>query len=421
MRKGSNMFFLLRLKRGQFVGGGKMLYRRKSRLLAVLGLAAVISITLGLMPSAAQAESHPAHAVSQGAVSQGSGDTVWLCKPGLADDPCTTSLTTTVDPATGPTSVFTGPQDTNSKFDCFYIYPSVSTQSTPNSNLDIEAGEIHVAELQAAWFSSVCRVYAPMYEQVTVSEIESPTLTATSAPMQIAYNSLLSGFEDYLQNYNDGRPIILIGDSEGGIMLTWLIRNVIEHDPALRARVVYAIVTGANVVVPNGRLEGGSFSDIPECTATGEPGCVIAYSSFPSEPPAASIFGIPGQGISILSGQTATTGVHVVCVNPAAIGGSAPLVPLFPTSVLIPGQADLPTPYVEYPHLYGAQCESGGGATWLQVSKITGASDTRPVVTESLGPDWGYHGADVSLALGDLVRDTAAAEFAWAAGHAYGK
>ena len=68
--------------------------------------------------------------------------------------------------------------------------------------------------------------------------------------------------------------------------------------------------------------------------------------------------------------------------------------------------------------LYSARCESAGGATWLQVSKISGPSDHRPVVTETDGPDWGYHDADVNLALGDLVADAVAAEASWSkAGH----
>jgi hypothetical protein len=400
------MFFFLRKDQGQFRAGGQTSRRRKGRLLAVMVLAAVASATLGLVQPAAHAAPQAARAVSQS-----SDDTVWLCEPGTADDPCTSSLATTVVPASGPSSVITGKIDTQSKFDCFYVYPAASTETTPNSNLVIQATEIRVAEIQAAWFSTVCRVWAPMYEQVTVSEIETPGLTATSAPMEIAYQSLLSGFEDYLQNYNNGRPIILIGDSEGTLMLTRLLQNVVENDRALRDRLVLAILTGGNVVVPDGALEGGSFSNLPVCTANGEPGCVIAYSSFPSEPPAAAVFGRPGQGISILAGQTATTGVHVVCVNPAAIGGAAPLVPYLPTL------GTLSTPFVEYPYLYGARCDSTDGATWLNVAKITGPSDTRPILTETFGPNWGYHGADISLGLGDLVRDTAAAEYSWAVEH----
>jgi hypothetical protein len=118
------------------------------------------------------------------------------------------------------------------------------------------------------------------------------------------------------------------------------------------------------------------------------------------------VFGRPGQGVSLQSGQTATEGLQVACVNPAAIGGgTAGLVPYF--------SADPPvtTPWVTYPGLYSAACSSVGGATWLQVSHLTVAG--RPVVSETLGAAWGYHIDDVNLALGNLVDDVSAEEAAY--------
>ena len=46
---------------------------------------------------------------------------------------------------------------------------------------------------------------------------------------------------------------------------------------------------------------------------------------------------------------------------------------------------------------------SSGGATWLQVTPTSLPGDTRPLVTEILGPTWGTHLADVNLTLGNLV------------------
>ena len=59
---------------------------------------------------------------------------------------------------------------------------------------------------------------------------------------------------------------------------------------------------------------------------------------------------------------------------------------------------------MSYPNLYRAQCESSGGATWLQETDIAGPKDTRPVVQPVLGPKWGLHLDDVNLALGNLVQ-----------------
>ena len=297
--------------------------------------------------------------------------------------------------------------DTAANFDCFYVYPTVSRETTANSDLQVQRAEKFAAIAQASPFSTLCRVWAPMYHQVTLDHL-SLSLTSSSPEMVAAYQSLVAGFDDYLAHYNHGRPIIFIGHSQGSSIMTLLLQRLVESDAALRSWLVLAIVPGGNVVVPTGSLVGGSFSSIPLCSSTGETGCVIAYSTFPGEPPATSFFGRPGQGVSLMSGQTARTGVQVACVNPAALsGGSAELDPLFPTLGL------LSTPWVEYPQLYSARCESAGGATWLQVTKITGKSDRRPVVTEQAGPDWGYHVDDINLTLGNLLLDTAAAETTW--------
>jgi hypothetical protein len=52
---------------------------------------------------------------------------------------------------------------------------------------------------------------------------------------------------------------------------------------------------------------------------------------------------------------------------------------------------------------YTVRCETANGASWLQVTPLDTPGDTRPAVTQTLGPTWGLHLYDVNLALGDLV------------------
>ena len=342
--------------------------------------------------------------------------TVWLCRPGQANDPCTTSLATTVIGANGARSVVDATPSTSSRFDCFYVYPTVSTESGPNADLQVQANERAAAVAQASRFSTVCRVWAPMYRQETLPALLTSSIAETVKVEGVAYASLLAAWKDYLAHDNGGRPIIFIGHSQGASMLIRLLSSQIDANASLRRRLVSAIILGGNVTVPNGRTSGGTFHNIPACTSASETGCVIAYSSFPSQPPATSLFGIPGQGVSIQSNQTATKGLEVLCVNPAALGGgSGALAPYFPD--VGAGSGSVSTPWVEFPGLYTAACKHTGNVTWLQVNDIGTSSDRRPRVSETAGPDWGYHEEDVNLALGNLLSDVAAQESAYQRAH----
>jgi hypothetical protein len=349
-------------------------------------------------------------ATAAAAPSTAPSDTVWLCRPGQADDPCTSDLSSTAVAANGSTKVASSAPATSSKFDCFYVYPTVSTQPGNNANLKVQPAEIGAAVSQASRFSQVCRVWAPMYRQRTEGSL-AKGLGSDPTADQVAYQSVLSGWKDYLAHDNDGRPIIFIGHSQGAAMLIRLLRNQIDPSARLRTRLVVAIVLGGNVQVPIRKSVGGSFRHVPTCGSPRQTGCVIAYSTFGTTPPPTSDFGRPGQGVSLQSGQTASAGQQVACVNPVTFSNpSGPLLPYFLSATSPITGVKVTTPWVAFPGLYTARCKSMGGATWLQVTPTAVQGDPRPTVTALLGPDWGYHVDDVNLALGNLVADVAREE-----------
>ncbi len=325
--------------------------------------------------------------------------TVWLCRPGLAADPCAGNLDTSIETAAGTSTIVKYAEQAavpTKKADCFYVYPTVSEESTQNANLVVQSLEVATAEQQAAQFTRDCNVWAPMYRQVTVNGLFHPTNAEKG--FALATSSVLGTFEDYLHHFNHGRPIVLIGHSQGAAMVIRLLEDTMDKNPSLRQRLVSAIILGGNVAVPDGKTVGGTFAHIPLCTSETETGCVIAYSSFLSTPPPGTLFGQPGTGVSALSGQTASKGLEVACTNPAALGGgSGSLSPIFYVG------ARRSAPYVEYPGLYTATCSHSGDKTWLQVNVIHTPGDTRPVVKENLGAAWGLHIYDVNISLGNLV------------------
>jgi hypothetical protein len=335
--------------------------------------------------------------------------TVWLCRPGLAANPCISDLTATVIARDGTRRVLRARPTPDPAVDCFYVYPTISDQATVNANRTVGLRQLAVALAEASRFSQVCRVYAPVYRQVTLRALSHPA-RITRADALVAYESVRSAFRDYLANYNRGRGIVFIGHSQGATILTRLLQREIDPNPSLRRRMVSALLLGGNVTVRKDRSTGGDFSHIPACSSEHLTGCVVAYSSFAAKPPPNSQFGrtTSDAGVRLLAPAQPSPELRIMCVNPAApAGGTAPLDPYLPSLALkfLPGRHKLKvdTPWVSFPGEYSARCESSGNATWLQVTRSRG-HDRRPPFADSGDALLGLHILDVNIALGDLVR-----------------
>lgn len=147
-------------------------------------------------------------------------------------------------------------------FDCFYVYPTVSDQSTTLSNRRIDPEQRSIALYQAARYSQYCREFAPMYRQVTVTALDSGTVESP-AQLKVPVNDLTAAFRLYLRRYNHGRPFVLLGHSQGSFVLEQMIHNVIDRNRRLRARMLSAILLGGNVLVKTARTSAARSSTSP--------------------------------------------------------------------------------------------------------------------------------------------------------------
>ena len=313
--------------------------------------------------------------------------------------------------------------DRAAAFDCFYVYPTVSMDPTPNSDTVAGPEELAVVAAQAARFASKCRVFAPLYRQVTLTALRQVMLGGTPAVDRgLALKDVYDAWNDYLRRDNKGRGVVLIGHSQGSGVLKELIARYIEPTE-IRRNVISAMLIGTNIAVPAGQAIGGDFKRLPLCTKAGQYNCVVSYVTFRAEapPPANSRFGRLAD----------RPGMQVACVNPAAIGGGKAVADAIFTA-RGPGTGGQPqaswsstgpaiaTPFVKVPGLISTECVNQNGFSYLAVTTNANPADPRTdrisgdvVVEGNTLADWGLHLIDMPVAMGNLVELADAQAKAW--------
>ncbi|MBP8248424.1 MAG: DUF3089 domain-containing protein [Phenylobacterium sp.] len=326
----------------------------------------------------------------------------WVCRP---DAPCRDDLTATViGPDGGRHREPFAPAE-DPPIDCFYLYPTVSNGAGSSAPAVVTEDERRAVRQQVERLSSVCRLYAPLYRQITLTSMMAGAAGAPLPPDPQAgpraQADVMAAWKHYLDHENQGRGVVLIGHSQGASMIIELIRREIDGAP-LQARLVSAIVPGFFVLAPASRDVGGTFKAIPACRASAQTGCVLAWNSYRAQAPIPAALVMPVRD-----------GLEPVCTNPASLaGGAGALKPYVSTAgeTIIPQLTapqgawpgrDPETPFISPPGLK-AECRHDDHGVWLAV---TGGEDVTGdwIAAGKPDPTMGLHLLDLNLVQGNLV------------------
>lgn len=335
----------------------------------------------------------------------------WLCRPGH-NQACAVDLTSTAIDAAGDLTKEPFEANPTPPIDCFYVYPTVSRDTTPNSDLVPGDEERAVVRAQFARFASQCRVFAPLYRQVTLTALSAQLAgMPLAADREVGYRDVLAAWHYYLEHDNAGRGVVLIGHSQGSGVLTQLVKAELDTEPR-DERFISALLTGTNVLVPKDKLVGGTFKHVPLCSAKDELGCVVVYASFRANAPPTD---------TSLFARSTEPGLVAACTNPAALGGGNAALDAYlstegpgTSSNVMPawvtGGEPVTTPFVRVPGLLSAECLATSSGSYLAITVNSDTKDPRAddivgdVITNGmLQANWGLHLIDMHLAMGNLL------------------
>jgi hypothetical protein len=151
----------------------------------------------------------------------------WLNLPGVIEAPRLPSL------AAEPSPDF--------DVDVFFAYPTAwrARGAYPLAGLDNEEmrlGALYSLQTRASAFGTVGRVFAPYYRQIDAAYVS--TMQPTQAA-ELFYGAPLAdvsaAFSCYLEHYNKGRPFILVGHSQGSIVLAGLLVTALAPEASSAA------------------------------------------------------------------------------------------------------------------------------------------------------------------------------------------
>jgi len=129
--------------------------------------------------------------------------------------------------------------------DVFYLYPTAWSNSDPSPVVCAidDSSMLKMAPTafarQATAFETIANIYAPFYRQDNSSPIDRlqviagvPTMDATAA------------FDYYIKHFNNGRPFILAGHSQGANVVSNLLAGYLKDNPQVYSRMIAAYVIG---------------------------------------------------------------------------------------------------------------------------------------------------------------------------------
>lgn len=148
-------------------------------------------------------------------------------------------------------------EDKNNEVDVFYLYPTVWYGEGTNKDFvcpidfkPMRENATNALISQSSVFEEVGNIYAPFYRQAdalyildTNNNIKNKEKYFNDIPKKDA----LAAFDYFIKNFNNNKPFILMGHSQGAMMIKEILKDYFKTNENLMNRLVAAYIIGYSV------------------------------------------------------------------------------------------------------------------------------------------------------------------------------
>lgn len=138
--------------------------------------------------------------------------------------------------------------------DVIYFYPTRYYVDGPEADelcdiddKDMRKRAVKITQKHTTVFEDSCNLYAPFYRQLSVPCILDLIASNPEALSYCGVKALSGSLDYYFQNYNNGKPFILAGHSQGSILLCEILSDYMKEHPEYLENMVAAYIIGFSV------------------------------------------------------------------------------------------------------------------------------------------------------------------------------
>lgn len=166
----------------------------------------------------------------------------------------------------------------DSTADVFFVCPTVyfGTDTAYNMRLSDEAARtdfIGAINMEKGIYDEDARFFAPYYRQAGLN-VYTMSPGKREQYLELAYSDVRDAFEYYLDNVNDGRPIILAGFSQGADMALRLMKDCFS-DPDLLSQLIACYAVGWSIT----EEEMQQFPHLKFAQGEDDTGVIVSFNS----------------------------------------------------------------------------------------------------------------------------------------------